>query len=162
MFTVRFVSHVDKVEEMLNRKLLAAIKVASETLAEGYRKGLQRKIAPPHSQKGQIPYAYAGHKDGGFGPVNGVGKSNNTPAQGFARSQKVGTDFLSNYISGSASGLFGSIDGWVGFRNSHVISRNKNYLLRWDATTRPWVIPLFNKYRKAITRNAKQAFENTR
>ena len=161
MSSVTFVDHSDAIKEKLNRKLEACFRAAALKLAKGYREGLQETIAPPHSGIGEIPHAYAGHKRGGFGPLNGYGEPNNTAEFGFARDQGVGSDFLSNYIEGGASGHFGTVEGFVGFRPSHVDSRSMNYLLRHDETGRPWVYPLFRENRSQMAAAAKTAFEGT-
>ena len=161
MSSVTFVDHSEKIKEKLNRKLEACVRAAAVLLSDGYQTGLQKTIAPPHSRIGEIPHAYAGHKPRGFGPLNGYGEPNNTTELGFARDQQVGSDFLSNYIEGGASGDFGTVEGFVGFRPSHVASRAQNYLLRHDETGRPWVYPLFRENRSQMVIAAKTAFEGT-
>jgi len=159
MSSVTFVDHSEKIKEKLDRKLEGCIRAAAVSLSASYKDGLQANIAPEHSNIGEIPHAYAGHKQGGFGPLNGYGEANNTTAQGFARDQGVGSDFLSNYIEGGASGHFGTIEGFVGFRKSHVVDRSKNYLLWHDSNGRSWVYPLFRENRSQMAVAAKKGFK---
>lgn len=159
MSSVTFVDHSEKIKEKLDRKLEECIRAAAVSLSASYKDGLQENIAPPHSKIGEIPHAYAGHKPKGFGPLNEYGEANNTTAQGFARDQGVGSDFLSNYIQGGASGHFGTIEGFVGFGKSHVVDRSMNYLLRHDSNGRPWVYPLFRENRSKMAIAAKKAFK---
>jgi hypothetical protein len=119
---------------------------AAEVLAVGYTEGLQASVAPPHSRPGQIPHAYMGYVQGGFGPVNDDTRINNTPLQGFAYDQQM---YLSEYIRSARDG-FGGV---VGFSPSHVQSRFKNYLIGWDqgrieytsVPRRPWIRPLYDQ-----------------
>ena len=159
--SVSFVDHSAEIMELLERKLRAAVGNAAEELAEVYKSrsfGLQRRIAPPHSRKGQVPYAYLGWKDGGFGPVNGFGERNNTPKQGFSSTQ---TDYLSSYIHGTGTPEGQRIQGLVGFIDSHVTSRSQNYLLWHDRNGRPWVNRLYQRGRKRVAQAAKAGFEGT-
>lgn len=161
MLTVQFVDHSDRLKEVINRKLEAAIGVATEYLTDSYVFALQASVAPPHSEKGEIPHAYGGHVPGGFGPVHGAGQPNNTPLEGFVREQPI-RDFLSNYLRGGVTDLFDSIEGYVGFAPSHVGSRNMNYLLQHDRDGRPWVKPVFDRARGDMANEAKRAFEGTK
>lgn len=119
---------------------------AAEVLAVEYTRGLQESEAPPHSRPGQIPHAYMGYVQNGFGPVNEDTRINNTPLQGFAYDQQM---YLSEYIR-SARDEFGGV---VGFSPSHVPSRFKNYLIGWDqgrieytsVPRRPWILPLYEQ-----------------
>ena len=119
---------------------------AAEVLAEEYTIGLQRNTSPPHSKPGQIPHAYMGYIQGGFGPVNVDTDINNTVDQRFAYDQQM---YLSEYIRAARD----EIGGVVGFSPSHVQSRFKNYLIGWDqgrieyksVPTRPWIRPLYDK-----------------
>ena len=119
---------------------------AAEVLATEYTSGLQESVAPPHSRPGQIPHAYNGYVQGGFGPVNADTRVNNTPLQGFAYDQQM---YLSEYIRSARDGFGGA----VGFSPSHVQSRFKNYLIGWDqgrieytsVPRRPWIRPLFDQ-----------------
>jgi hypothetical protein len=119
---------------------------AAEVLAVEYKEGLQATVAPPHSRPGQIPHAYMGYVQGGFGPVNDDTRINNTPLQGFAYDQQM---YLSEYIRSARDG-FGGV---VGFSPSHVQSRFKNYLIGWDqgrieytsVPRRPWIRPLYDQ-----------------
>lgn len=157
--SVRFEDHTAAIIELLERKLRAAVGAAAEGLADEYKFGLQRRIAPPHSRKGQVPYAYLGHKAGGFGPVNAPLEINNTVRQGFSQDQ---VDYLSSYIHGTASAEGQRVQGLVGFTDSHVTSRSQNYLLWHNRNGRPWVRPLYQKGRKRLAQAAKIAFEGTR
>jgi hypothetical protein len=161
MFSVTFADHTEAIKEKLNRKLEACIRAAAKELAQEYQLGLQETIAPPHSGYGEIPHAYAGHKPGGFGPVNGWENPNNTTRQGFARDQRRIGDFLANYVDGGAKSDSGTINGFVGFSPSHVVNRRMNYLLMHNQSGRPWVLPLFMRGRQTIANVAKAAFEST-
>lgn len=147
MLAVEFVDYSDRVNELLSRKLQAGMSAAAVTLAKDYRNGLSEE-APPHSRPGQIPHAYLGHKPGGYGPLLGEGEIQNVTFFGFARDQ---SDYLSSYIHGGGSVSGDSPKGVVGFAESHVADRRKNYLIQHDQGTvpeypgkrRPWIIPLY-------------------
>ena len=166
MLTARYEDHSDRVIEMLNRKLTAAIRAAAEHLADAYKYGLQLDESPEHSPPGQIPHRYLGHARDGYGPVNGENEPNNTPVQGFSGTQ---TDFLATYIDGGADDVFGVVNGYVGFLPSHVTRRDQNYLLQWDQGTiprrlgvrRPWVDEIYDRNKVYIKADAKAAFEGT-
>ena len=158
MLTARFEDHSDRVIEMLNRKLAAAIGVAAENLAEAYRVRLQKFQAPPHSNIGEIPHRYLGHRPGGWGPVFGEGEINNRPESGFSSIQD---DYLATYIEGGADDVFGIVNGYVGFLPSHVTFREKNYLLMWDQNGRPWVDEIYGTAKPEMASAAKAAFEGT-
>jgi hypothetical protein len=150
MSNVTFVDVSDAFRQKLNRKLLECVRAAAVTLADGFQTGLQANKAPPHSKPGQIPHAYA------------PDPPKNTPLSGFARIQRP-KDYLSNYIEGEASGLFGSIDGVVGFRSSHVTTRRVNYLLNYDiSNNRPWVMRLYRRNRKSMAKSAMIAFREAK
>lgn len=159
MLTVQFVDNSEKIKELLNKKLLASVGKAAQILSDSYQTGLQASIAPPHSRPGQIPHAYMGHKPGGYGPVNGEGEPNNTPLQGFASTQ---SDFLSEYIDHGSQEVFGDIEAFVGFRPSHVASRDMNYLIQHDQSGRPWIRPLYDKNKDAMIAAAKDAFKEAK
>lgn len=148
MFSVTFVNHSEKIKELLNRKLLACIKEASERIAESYVEGLQDKFAPPHSNIGQIPHAFNGR--------NAYGEPNNSVLSGFAQDQET---YLSNYIEGDAFGRFGDVEGFVGFRPGHVSGRSMNYLIAHDREGRPWVKRLYDRNRSRIASAAETAFK---
>ena len=148
MFSVTFVDHSDQIKEILNRKLLACVKAAAERIAESYVEGLQARFAPPHSSPGQIPHAFNGR--------NAYGEPNNSVLRGFAQDQET---YLSNYIEGDAFGRFGDVEGFVGFRPSHVSGRAMNYLIAHDMEGRPWVRRLFDRNRSRIAAAAKTAFK---
>lgn len=158
MLTARYEDHSDRVIEMLNRKLAAAINVAAESLAEAYRVRLQKFQAPPHSGQGEIPHRYLGHRTGGWGPVFGEGEINNRPESGFA---SVQTDYLATYIEGGADDVFGIVNGYVGFLPSHVAFREQNYLLNWDRNGHPWVDEIYGTAKPEMAIAAKAAFEGT-
>ena len=147
MFRAR-ISQVNKarVAAIIAERISNACVRAAEALAVEYTKGLQESEAPPHSRPGQIPHAYMGYIQNGFGPVNEDTRINNTPLQGFAYDQQM---YLSEYIR-SARDEFGGV---VGFSPSHVPSRFKNYLIGWDqgrieytsVPRRPWILPLYEQ-----------------
>ncbi len=163
MLTVRFEDNREAFKSLLLRKLSAATRAAAGVLAEEYKEILSDP-APPHSRPGQIPHAYYGHKEGGYGPVNGLYEPNNTPAQGFASTQ---VDFLKEYLDSS-----GERDGSavVGFAPSHVTTREQNYLLGWDqgrieGTTvreRPWVMPGYQMAMEKMREFAAEQFRTVR
>lgn len=156
MLTVRFEEHSEEIFEKLKRKLFAAVAVAAESLADGYKSALQRQVAPPHSGVGEIPHAYFGWKQGGYGPTNSTG-INNIPPE-FSAEQ---TAFLSEYISHGAVEEFGA-HGFIGFEtNGHVGNRNENYLIYHDQNGRPWVLPVFDQEKSEMAARAKSAFERT-
>ena len=109
-----FVDHSEAIKDLLKKKLRNGIMGVTSELADQYKEKLSVP-APPHSQPGEMPHAYLGHKPGGYGPVNGPPGSRNNPGQ---------TQFLKEYIQGDANG--------VGFAPSHVSGRRGNYLIRWD------------------------------
>lgn len=156
--SVRIEDHSQRIMELLERKLRAGLGAAAEDLADAYAFGLQREPAPPHSERGEIPHAYLGHKSGGFGPVFGPGEPNNQPASGFSSTQ---TDFLSSYIRGTAGAPGQSLRGMVGFADSHVTRRSQNYLLMHDQNGRPWVNELFKPARQQMAAAFVRAFEDT-
>ena len=136
----------DGIRKMIARKVADACVAAADVLAVEYFKALTYAIAPPHSSPGEIPHAYAGWREGGFGPVNDDTTINNTPRQGFAKNQEY---FLAAYIRSARSSTGGS----VGFTPSHVRDRFMNYLLGWDqgmilgqqVPVRPWVKPVYQR-----------------
>lgn len=131
MLTVQFEDHTETFLERLRRRLLNACSAPADELADIYRGDLQRNIAPPHSDPGQIPHAYFGWKSGGYGPTNDT--MINNPGQ---------VDYLATYIDFAANDLFGGIQASIGFRPSHV-QPGENYLLYHDANGRPWIQPIF-------------------
>lgn len=155
MLTVRIESHVERIQALIARKLLAAAQAAAEETADAYKYHLQKRQAPPHSDAGEIPHAYMGYKPGGFGPTNPTGVNNIPP-----EFSSVQTDFLSTYIEGGASGEFGEVSGYVGFAPSHVTRRDQNYLLAHDQSGRPWVDEIFRLERENIRRQARTAFRD--
>lgn len=112
--SIEFKDHSDFINDLLEAKVRGGIFEVCDRLAQQYRKKLGVP-APPHSQPGEMPHAYLGHKPGGYGPVNGPPGSRNNPGQ---------TNFLKEYIRGGTNG--------VGFLPSHVTTRQDNYLIRWD------------------------------
>jgi hypothetical protein len=168
MFNATFVDHSDEINALLKRKVYACVAAAGYSLAKSYREGLQDNTAPEHSRPGQIPHAYAGHQEGGYGPLYEPGQANNTRDNGFARDQGVGSDFLSDYIEVDASGDLEDIKSFVGFAPSHVTTREKNYLIDWDLGTvpgqdgvrRPWIDELYKNNRAEIANEARQAFKD--
>lgn len=157
MLTARVVDRLPEILELINRKSFAAISAAAEQLADNYKTALQRNDAPPHSSAGEIPHRYFGHKTGGFGPQFGDNEINNRPESGFARVQD---DYLATYIEGGASNDFGEMEAYVGFADSHVVTREQNYLLRHDRNDRPWVLPVFRDSREEIADAAAEAFRD--
>ena len=99
MLTVRFEDKREEFKALLLRKVSAATAEAARVLSDTYQEILSDP-APPHSMPGQIPHAYFGHKEGGYGPVNGYLQPNNTSSQGFNGTQIT---FLKNYIDSSSS-----------------------------------------------------------
>ena len=164
MLTVRFEDNREAFKLLVARKLQAGVTAAAFELANEYRDMLQETKAPPHSAPGQVPHAYLGHIEGGFGPVNGRGKPNNTPRQGFSQTQ---TDYLSSYIRHAADEARLAT---VGFAPSHVTNRIQNYLLGWDqgmidgrpVPRRPWVREGYDRARRAMVLFAKNEIEATR
>ena len=151
-----FVDHSEAIKDLLEKKLRALVGAAAERLADEYKIALQRETAPPHSEKGQIPFRYLGHKPRGFGPLNGYGEINNTTAFGFSSNQ---TDYLASYIHGVAGAEGQKIQGLVGFIDSHVTRRDQNYLIWHDRNGRPWVMPVYRKSKSAMISEAKAALE---
>lgn len=159
---VSFRDNSENAIELIGNNVRVVLKAGAETLAEKYREGLQENFAPPHSKGGQIPHAYNGFIEGGFGPVNEDTRINNTSSQGFARDQQ---DYLSSYIIGIATAEGHRPRGLIGFTPSHVDRRELNYLLRWDQGTvpgfyrikRPWVKRIFDRAREAIIASMKGA-----
>lgn len=138
MLTVRFEEHSDRIAKVLSRKLLAAMDAAASELADSYRFGLQREIAPPHSRPGQIPHAF-----------NEQPPSSNTGQ----------VDYLSSYIESGSAGEFNEPVGFVGFTPSHVVSRQENYLIDHDLQGRPWVKPIYDQSKLNMVAVAKESFE---
>ena len=151
-----FVDHSEAIKDLLYRKLRALVGAAAERLADDYKIALQRETAPPHSEKGQIPFRYLGHKPRGFGPLNGYGEINNTTSFGFSSNQ---TDYLATYIHGVSGAEGQKVLGLVGFIDSHVTRRDQNYLIWHDRNGRPWVMPVYRKSKSAMISEAKAAFE---
>jgi hypothetical protein len=157
VLTVSFKDHSEDVTAKLRRKVFAAVKVSARTLADGYRKALQEKKAPPHSSIGEIPAAYLGWKPGGFGPTNPT-LINNIPPE-FAAVQ---TEFLSEYIVSGFVEEFGG-QGFVGFSSDgHVANRSQNYLIYWDQFGgRPWIYPVYQQEKNQMIQAARAEFEGT-
>lgn len=152
------VDHSQRIKDLIARKLRASLGAAAERLSDQYAAELQRVRAPPHSEKGQVPHAYLGHRPGGFGPVNGPGEINNTVQQGFSRDQ---SDFLASYIHGVSGGEGQSLRGMVGFEDSHVTSRAQNYLLVHNFRGRPWVFPVYQRGKSQMIEDFTSAFRST-
>lgn len=160
MLNVSFRDNREALKELLRRKVQAATEAAAAVLSEEYQLILSED-APPHSQPGQIPHAYLGHKVGGFGPVNKFLGPNNTPDQGFSGTQSRN---LKDFID-SARARSGAV---VGFAPSHVTSREQNYLLGWDQGTipgtsvrRPWVDEGYQSGKEEMKTQAASAFRET-
>lgn len=154
MMTVQVVDHSEKVIALLRRKVKALLEKAAFEIADYYRFELQASTAPPHSEAGQIPHAYFGHKEGGFGPVFGAGEPNNQPPEFSA----VQTDYLATYIDHGVDDTFDFVQAFVGFSPSHVTTRDQNYLLFWDQNGRPWVERIYKRNRDGIAEEASKAF----
>ena len=151
-----FVDHSEAIKDLLYRKLRALVGAAAERLADEYKHELQKNTAPPHSKRGQIPFAYLGHRPGGFGPLNGYGEINNTVSQGFSSDQSA---YLASYIHGVAGAEGQKIQGLVGFIDSHVTRRDQNYLIWHDRNGRPWIIPVYQRSKQQMVEESKAAFE---
>lgn len=163
MLTVRFEDYREVLIELLNLKLRAAAEGAAGVLAQHYRDMLSED-APPHSGPGQVPHAYLGHKEGGYGPVNAEGAPNNTPKNKFNGIPFSSTQVahLKDYIDvGPAEG--GSV---VGFAPGHVSSRPQNYLIAWDRgkvrgqknKKRPWIDEGYKEARDEMKQVAVEEF----
>lgn len=161
MLTGQVVDYSDRIFALLNRKLLAAIDRVSFELADDYKAGLQANDAPPHSDPGQIPHRYLGHKPNGYGPVFGENEINNRPEVGFSAVQ---ADYLSSYIEGGSSQLFDTIEGFIGFAPSHVTRREQNYLIeydqRQDEQRRPWVKEIYTQSKPDLIDYAIESFRS--
>jgi len=163
VLTVRFEDKREEFKALLARKVAAATAEAAKVLSDTYREILSDP-APPHSRPGEIPHAYFGHKEGGWGPVNGRNQPNNTSKNGFNGTQIT---FLKNYIDSSPESGGSAV---VGFSPSHVTSREKNYLLGWDqgridgqpVFQRPWVNPGFDMAIQKMRQFAAVEFRNTK
>lgn len=151
--SVEIRDHSDYIMELLEAKIRGGIFEASQELASQYREKLSSP-APPHSQPGEMPHAYLGHKEGGYGPTSGPPLSINNPGQ---------VDFLKNYIRGGMNG--------VGFAPSHVSGRDQNYLIRWDTgqffrtngrfARRTWIKRGYEESKQAMIQAFKAGFRET-
>jgi hypothetical protein len=146
MLTVQFEDHTNEFLERMRERLVKTCVRAAEVLAEAYVTRLTINEAPPHSKKGEIPHAYFGWKVGGYGPTNDSGVNN--PGQ---------TDYLATYISYARSDNFNSIGAEVGFLPSHV-DEGQNYLLRHNASSRPWINPIYAIHFHAVVAVTEAAF----
>lgn len=159
---VSFADHSERINAIIGRKMKAGLGAMAVNLADEYKTGLQAEKAPPHSDPGQIPHAYLGHREGGYGPLLGEGEIQNVTFFGFSRDQ---SDFLSSYIEGGSSGSGDSVRGVVGFADSHVTERRQNYLIQWDqgnvpgffGIVRPWIIPLYQRAKAGMITAFKAA-----
>lgn len=154
MLNVRTVENTDGVMGLISLRLKRTLGAVAEELADIYRFQLQANEAPPHSGKGEIPHAYFGHKDGGWGPQFEPNTPNNRPESGFSAVQ---TDFLATYIESGVDDLFDFPEAYVGFAPSHVTTRYQNYLLFHDENGRPWVMPIYNRNRDYLAEVAVKA-----
>jgi hypothetical protein len=163
VLTVRFEDKREEFKALLLRKVAAATAEAARVLSDTYQEILSDP-APPHSMPGEIPHAYFGHKEGGYGPVNGYLQPNNTSSHGFNGTQIT---FLKNYIDSSSSSDGSAV---VGFSPSHVTTREKNYLIGWDqgridgasVPQRPWINPGFEMAKQKMRQFAAVEFRATR
>jgi hypothetical protein len=164
---VSFADHSERINEILQRKIKAGMGASAVSLAEAYKDGLQAEQAPPHSEPGQVPHAYLGHRPGGYGPLLGENEIQNVTFFGFSRDQ---SDNLSSYIEGGSSGSGSTVQGSVGFTDSHVTTRSQNYLIGWDQGTvprfsgivRPWIIPLYRKAKSVMISAFADKFRDTK
>lgn len=138
--------HREEFLKILDRKLLACVRGASNSLVLDYRSELQREIAPPHSKIGEIPHAYLGWKPGGYGPTNET--LINNPGQ---------TEFLSNFIDYEAGDFF-FVSATIGFKPNHTLPGD-NYLIMHDREGRPWIRPILDKALPAARIIAKESFD---
>lgn len=160
MLTAHVIDHSERIKEKIRDKVAAACVAAAEVLAEKYRQELQASQSPPHSRPGEIPHAYLGHREGGWGPRFERGQPNNTPQSGFDSTQ-IGS--LAIYIEAGTSGT-GAV---VGFEPSHVGNRSQNYLIEWDqgrvrggrGRRRPWIRPIFDESKQRMKEAAIAAMK---
>jgi hypothetical protein len=132
--SVRIVDYRERFRDALLKRLGLGMAAAAEELKGTYAQMLSVP-APPHSDVGGIPKAYNGFKPGGYGPVNSSTTVNNIPPV----FDQVQTDSLVEYLGVSTEGAVGEQEILVGFRQSHVGSRDQNYLIWHDQNGRPWV-----------------------
>ena len=159
---VSFTDHSERINAIIGMKMKAGLGAMAVSLAEEYKDGLQAERSPDHSAPGEIPHAYLGHREGGYGPLLGEGEIQNVTFFGFSRDQ---SGFLSSYIEGGSSGSGDSVRGVVGFADSHVTERRQNYLIQWDqgnvpgffGIRRPWIIPLYQKAKTGMINAFKAA-----
>lgn len=156
--------------ERIQQRVQGACESAGAKLAESYRDELLAVQAPPHSSPGQIPHRYDGVRGTGYGSGanfgaaigEGFGESlldpissefgrvkNNVPPE-FSKVQ--GDDeFLATFITYGSTAT-GAVVGFTS-ENSHVTSRDQNYLIQHDQgkvpgnedVERPWVDEIYKQ-----------------
>lgn len=174
--------------ERLQRRIQGACEAAASELSSQYKETLLAIQSPKHSEPGQIPHRYDGYREGGYfkgqanvggdgGPEfsdaemqdifniefdqstafnvgDGERPKNNTPPE---FSQVQGDDeFLATFITYGSTET-GAVVGFTA-ENSHVTSRDQNYLIQHDQGTvpeypgieRPWVDEIYDSAKTSM------------
>ena len=182
MANVTFEDYSERFMELLQTRAHLACRAAGRVLRDSYREQLLANQAPPHSRPGEIPHKYNGPRPGGYGWAGDGSVKNNNPSTGFAKDQSRP---LASYIRLTGSRRFvGGVKIGFARQNSHVVSRDQNYLIAWDQgvfvepdprliakrrsqkkrlprggfVSRPWVRPIFDYSRERMVAAAGQAF----